>query len=185
MAKKILVLSLLTLLISIAANAFALEAMDITEACNPQSLGRKMGSLYDRKYTSFWTSREQRNPFIEFTAPEDTPAEYLYVCFGDMPRSWAIEEEVNGEWKKVTRRPISTDELIPVLEKITRNNSVSAVLLSGQTDYDFAYEIEETRGCRQRFRGNAMSVAEGYSTGVKITFRAIPSMPPSLKDLGV
>jgi len=92
---------------------------------------------------------------------------------------------LNGEWKKVTRRPISTDELIPVLEKITRNNSVSAVLLSGQTDYDFAYEIEETRGCRQRFRGNAMSVAEGYSTGVKITFRAIPSMPPSLKDLGV
>ncbi|MBR6626291.1 MAG: hypothetical protein IKL01_08855, partial [Mailhella sp.] len=40
---------------------------------------------------------------------------------------------LNGEWKKATRRPISTDELIPVLEKITRNNSVSAVLLSGQT----------------------------------------------------
>ena len=38
---------------------------------------------------------------------------------------------------------------------------------------------------RRRFRGNATPVADGYSTGVKIVFRTIPSMPPALEDLNV
>ncbi|MGN0991579.1 MAG: phosphodiester glycosidase family protein [Candidatus Ventricola sp.] len=50
-------------------------------------------------YTSYFSSREQRNPYVEFTAPQGEKAEYLYICFGDMPKSWAIEEEVGGEWK--------------------------------------------------------------------------------------
>ena len=98
MLKTILsLLSALILLLSFSC-ASAQEARDITIECNPSSSGRKMGSLYDRKYTSFWNSREQRNPFIEFTAPADSPAQYMYICFGDMPKAWAIEEQVGGEW---------------------------------------------------------------------------------------
>lgn len=92
---------------------------------------------------------------------------------------------LNGIWRKVTRRPITTDELLAALERLTKNNSVAALIKSGQSDYDFAHEIEEARGVRRRFRGNATPVADGYSTGVKIVFRTIPSMPPALEDLHV
>ena len=92
---------------------------------------------------------------------------------------------LNGIWRKVTQRPITTDELLAALERLTKNNSVSALIKSGQSDYDFAHEIEESRGVRRRFRGNATPVADGYSTGVKIVFRTIPSMPPALEDLNV
>ena len=89
---------------------------------------------------------------------------------------------LNGLWRKVTQRPITTDELLAALERLTKNNSVAALIKSGQSDYDFAHEIEESR---RRFRGNATPVADGYSTGVKIVFRTIPSMPPALEDLNV
>ena len=92
---------------------------------------------------------------------------------------------LNGIWRLVTQRAITTDELLAALERLTKNNSVAALIKSGQSDYDFAHEIEETRGLRRRFRGNATPVADGYSTGVKIVFRAIPSAPPALEDLHV
>lgn len=92
---------------------------------------------------------------------------------------------LNGTWIPVTRKPIATDELLAALERLTRNNSVAALIKSGQADYDFAHEIEESRGVRRRYRGNATPIADGYSTGVKIVFRAIPSMPPALEELSV
>lgn len=92
---------------------------------------------------------------------------------------------LNGLWQPVTDRPITGDELFSALERLTKNNSVSAHLKSSQSDYDFAHQIEEKRGLHRRYRGNATPVADGYSTGVKIVFRSIPSMPPALKDLDV
>ena len=92
---------------------------------------------------------------------------------------------LNGTWIPVTRKPIATDELLAALERLTRNNSVAALIKSGQADYDFAHEIEESRGVRRRYRGNATPIADGYSTGVKLVFRAIPSMPPALEELSV
>ena len=32
------------------------------------------------------------------------------------------------------------DELLAALERLTKNNSVSALIKSGQSDYDFAHE---------------------------------------------
>lgn len=92
---------------------------------------------------------------------------------------------LNGVWQAVTERAITADELLAALERLTKNNSVSALIKSGQSDYDFAHQIEEKRGIRRRYRGNATPVADGYSTGVKIVFRAIPSAPPALEDLNV
>lgn len=92
---------------------------------------------------------------------------------------------LNGVWQQVTRRPITADELLGALERLTKNNSVAALIRSGQSDYDFAHQIEESRGLRRRYRGNATPVADGYATGVKIVFRAIPSAPPPLEDLAV
>lgn len=92
---------------------------------------------------------------------------------------------LHGRWRSVTKRPITADELFAALEKLTKNNSVAAALKSSSTDYDFAHQIEESRGVRYRFRGNATPVADGYSTGVKIVFRTIPSAPPALESLRV
>lgn len=90
---------LFVLMCVFSVGAAAQTARDITEECNPTSPGRYTDNLHDGKYTSYFSSREQRNPFVEFTAPQGEKAEYLYICFGDMPKSWAIEEEVGGEWK--------------------------------------------------------------------------------------
>jgi len=92
---------------------------------------------------------------------------------------------LNGTWRRVTERAITTDELLGSLERLTRNNSVAAMIKSGQSDYDFAHQIEESRELRRRYRGNATPVADGYATGVKIVFRAIPSEPPPLQALAV
>lgn len=99
MKKRVTVFLALCLLMCMACSAAAQEARDITEACNPTSYGRKMTNLHDGTYTAYWSSNEQRNPYVEFTVPEGETAAYLYICFGDMPDGWAIEEETGGEWK--------------------------------------------------------------------------------------
>ena len=92
---------------------------------------------------------------------------------------------LDGVWRPVTEHPITADELFAALEIFTNNNSVAATLQSGASDYDFAHQIHDGRGIRHRYRGNATPVADGYSTGCKIVFRAIPSEPPDLDSLDV
>lgn len=92
---------------------------------------------------------------------------------------------LHGKWRVVTKRAITADELFAALERLTKNNSVSAALKSSSTDFDFAHQIEESRGIRYRYRGNATPIADGYATGVKIVFRTIPSAPPQLDTLNV
>lgn len=91
----------------------------------------------------------------------------------------------DGVWQCVTTRAVTTDELLAGLERLTRNNSIAAFIKSSQEDYDFCHQVEEKRGLRHRYRGNAGAVADGYSTGVKIVFRTIPSTPPRLETLSV
>ena len=97
-------------------------------------------------------------------------------------RAWM---RLYGIWRAVTERTISADELLSGLERMTRNNSVAALLKSGQKDYDFAHQIDEARGLRRRYRGNATPVADGYATGVQLIFRTIASEPPALETLNV
>lgn len=92
---------------------------------------------------------------------------------------------LNGMWRKITNRIITADELLAALERLTKNNSVAAMIKSGQQDYDFAHQVEESRGIRKRYRVNATPIADGYATGVRIVFRTIPSMPPALEDLNI
>lgn len=91
-------LALWTMLFLYPCFANAEEARDITMACNPASPGRKMTNIHDGTYTAYWNSAEQRNPYVEFTVPDGENAAYLYICFGEMPKSWAIETENSGEW---------------------------------------------------------------------------------------
>jgi defect-in-organelle-trafficking protein DotB len=104
----------------------------------------------------------------------------LLLCSGN--RAWM---KLDGIWRAVTERSVTADELLAALERMTRNNSISAMIRSGQQDYDFIHQVEEGRGQRRRYRGNAAPVVDGYSTGVRIVFRVIPSEPKRLSDLKV
>ena len=104
----------------------------------------------------------------------------MALCSGS--RAWM---RLHGKWLPVTQRPITTEELLSSLERQTKNNSIAAMIKSGQSDYDFLHLIEERRGLRRRYRCNATPIADGYSIGVKVVFRAIPSEPPALESLHV
>lgn len=91
--------ALILLMMVLPASALAQQARDITGECTIKSPGRQTGSLHDQKYTSYFRTSEAKNPYVEFTTPAGESAEYLYICFGEMPAAWAIEEEVDGTWQ--------------------------------------------------------------------------------------
>ena len=97
-------------------------------------------------------------------------------------RAWMKVDKV---WVPVTERPVTADELLAGLERMTKNNAVSAMLKSSQQDYDFIHMVEYARGKRLRYRGNAAPVVDGYSTGVRIVLRSIASEPRKIAELNL
>ena len=120
--------------------AFAEVAEEITPLCSITSPKRKTGNVHDGKYTSYWSSNEQKNPVLEFTAPGNQKAYWLYLCFGIIPDQWAIETEENGQW-------------IPVYEEQAGYAHV-VVPLSGATHF----RLRETTGKRTQFKINEVFV---------------------------
>ena len=105
MKRMICVLVWMMLAALLIPASIAETAQDITLSIDISSENREMDALYDRLYTNFWRTKERKNPYIDFSVPEGMTAQYLYVCFGDMPESWAIQEEINGEWVDVIEGP--------------------------------------------------------------------------------
>ena len=139
MMKKLIIV--LFAMLVFTTSAFADEiAQDITQQMTITAGGKTMTALYDRKYTSFWSGREEVRTNIEFTAQPGIEAEYLYICFGDMPRAWAIEEEVNGEWK--------------TLIEGTRDYHHVFLELGGKTHF----RLIDTSGSRAKFKINEVFV---------------------------
>lgn len=93
------IFALILLTALLPACALAQQARDITGECTIKSPGRQTKSLHDQKYTSYFSTNETKNPYVEFTTPQGVSAQYLYLCFGNMPASWAIEEEKGGSWQ--------------------------------------------------------------------------------------
>lgn len=100
MMKKLRMLPLLLLLAAaFICSAAAQEAQDLTASCTITSPGRKTAKICDGTYTGFFSTNETKSPYVEFVLPDGAAAEYLYICFGDMPKGWAIEESVGGQWQ--------------------------------------------------------------------------------------
>ena len=92
---------LLLLLLLLPMSASALEAKELTGECDITSPNQRTASVHDGDYTTAWRSDRQRKPYIEFNLPEGKTAQYLYICFADMPDSWAIEEKTDDKWQTV------------------------------------------------------------------------------------
>lgn len=67
---------------------------------------------------------------------------------------------------------------------MTDNAGAHSAILQGNP-LDFAYDIERIRGHRHRFRVNATACRIGQTQSVGLTFRSIPSIPPTIDELGV
>lgn len=96
----------------------------------------------------------------------------------------AIWIRLHGRWAVVSRRPVSTDEILSLLDSMTRNVSSSAILKGGE-DQDFAYEIQVDRFTRKRFRVNATACSDGWSVGGSLVLRTIPSIPVEISTLNL
>ena len=130
MLKKFLVALLLLMLSALCAFPAAAEtAQDITLDIEITSDNRDMSALYDRLYTNFWRTNEKSNPYIEFSVPEGIDAQYLYICFGDMPEAWAVQEETDGEWVTAIE---GSDEFYHVVVKLNGMKHFRLIETSGK-----------------------------------------------------
>ena len=84
------------LLCLLAPFCMAQEARELTSSCVITSPNKKTDSVHDGEYTSFWRSRTGENPYLEFQTPEGEAAQYLYICFAEMPETWSVETETVG-----------------------------------------------------------------------------------------
>ena len=68
------------------SGAVAQEARNLTNDCIISSPNKETDSVHDGAYTSFWRSRTSEKPYLEFQTPEGEKAQYLYICFAEMPK---------------------------------------------------------------------------------------------------
>jgi len=91
--------------------------------------------------------------------------------------------EVDGVLYPITRRSMDSADLTNVLMKIYGPDAL-AKLASG-TDLDLSYEIRPERLTRFRFRTNITAILSKGRDSVQITMRALPILPPTMKEMGI
>ncbi|MGE3623390.1 MAG: type IV pilus twitching motility protein PilT [Bdellovibrionales bacterium] len=91
--------------------------------------------------------------------------------------------EVDGILFPVTRRNLDPADLTIILNRIYGTDAL-AKLASG-TDLDLSYEVRLDRYTRYRFRVNITAMMSRGRDSVQITLRSLPSLPPTMKELGV
>lgn len=91
--------------------------------------------------------------------------------------------EVDGVLYPITRRNMDSADLTNILMKIYGPDAL-AKLASG-TDLDLSYEVRPERSTRFRFRTNITAILSKGRDSVQITMRTLPSLPPTMRDLGI
>lgn len=91
--------------------------------------------------------------------------------------------EVDGTLYPVTRRSLDSADMANILVKIYGPDAL-AKLAAGQ-DLDLSYETRPDRNTRHRFRTNITAILSRGRDSVQITLRSLPSLPPTMLDLGI
>lgn len=92
--------------------------------------------------------------------------------------------EVYGKLTRITKRRMTPAEMNEIVSALYQSESGLAKL-NGGSDLDFAYEIRPERDRRLRFRVNATAISVSGHTGIQLTIRTIPGVPPDIKTLSV
>lgn len=89
------------------ASAAAETAQDITSQCKFRASETPYSSnvyFHDRDFGTYWKSKQEAEPWIRVTAPEDSPAFGLYVCFASQtPVPWKVQVPDGDGWTTVAR----------------------------------------------------------------------------------
>ena len=91
--------------------------------------------------------------------------------------------EVDGTLHPITRRNLDSADMANILARLYGPDAL-AKLASGR-DLDLSYEVRLDRNSRFRFRVNITAVLSRGRDSVQVTLRSLPSLPPTMKDLGV
>lgn len=91
--------------------------------------------------------------------------------------------EVDGALFPVTRRSLDSADMANILARIYGADAL-AKLAAGK-DLDLSYEVRVDRNTRFRFRVNITAILSRGRDSVQITMRTLPSLPPTMQDLGV
>lgn len=95
-----------------------------------------------------------------------------------------IAVEIYGKILRISKRRMSTGEMNDIVSALYQSESGLATI-NGGSDLDFAYEIRPERNLRLRFRVNATAISVQGHTGIQLTIRTIPGIPPDIKMLNV
>jgi len=91
--------------------------------------------------------------------------------------------EIDGVLHPATRRPFDSADMASALNRIYGPDAL-AKLAAGK-DLDVSYEVKLDRNQRVRFRVNITAILSRGRDAVQITLRVLPSLPPTLSDLGI
>ncbi len=94
-----------------------------------------------------------------------------------------VYNEIHGTLYPGTYRNIDAADMAVFLSRIYGPEAQAR--LASAKDLDVSYEIRPDRYTRIRFRVNITAILSRGRDSAQITMRALPSEPPTLKDLGV
>lgn len=110
-------------------------------------------------------------------------AESMFTSDITLQTNESVFAEIYGRLHKITHRKLSNTEMSDLINAVYGPNATTQ-LLSGR-DIDTYYEFRPTRGLRYRYRVNATAcLVEGHDA-IQITFRSIPTTPPTLDSMGL
>ena len=101
MKKWLAALLLVLTLLCVTTAALAAEAMDITEQCKFKVSYEKYKytRMIDKQFTTYFSTNNAPNPWVQITAPVGMPIHGLYICFAEMPESWELQLfNEDGDW---------------------------------------------------------------------------------------
>jgi defect-in-organelle-trafficking protein DotB len=94
-----------------------------------------------------------------------------------------VYSEIYGTLYPSTYRTLDGADLAAIISRLYGAEALA--ILSGGSDIDLSYEVMTDRFTRTRFRVNMTAILADGRDGVQITMRALPSAPPTMKQLKV
>jgi defect-in-organelle-trafficking protein DotB len=145
---------------------------------------RKPISLVKKEDASSLTWPEEPNRFTE-----DMIDPFLLWCVKQGASDISIQSdrqpynEIHGQLHPATIRKLDASDMATFLTRIYGPEALAR--LAAGKDLDVSYEIRPDRYTRIRFRVNITAILSKGRDAAQITMRALPSDPPTMKDLKI
>ena len=92
--------------------------------------------------------------------------------------------EINGTLFRLAGRSWSQSEIEDILTE-TYGAASGTAEVQGRKTLDYSYEFLAADGIRHRFRINATGIRGRNESGIELTLRALPDIPPHISEVGL